>query len=713
MARKQYSKRTISSKQKHKKNKGTNLSRNQREYIEEYGHLPELQQEDEINEQRILNEDEIDQLDQSMSEHEEMEDIEGSAVESEFEDEEVSAFDVLMKSVREEHGIPEESKALENEQEDEEEDFGVEEVEEHSGTEDEQSYSSDEEATDGAKADPFAVHYSIDEKELKGRISKFEQEGWESSSVSETQTVQTVPGFGDHVVKNTVSLLKQRLIEPFKSVNTTEGDNVFTAFQKQLSLPLLNYKDLLFANRTWKTDDELRKLMALHTLNHVFKTRDKVLKNNEKLRKTQENGDAEEAIEYRDQGFTRPKVLVVFPFKHHAFKFIEALIKISGAEQCENKKRFKDEFSLPQDQDVMDPRKPKSYKKTFEGNIDDCFRIGIKMSRKAVRLYSKFYSSDIIVASPLGLKLIAGDETERKDADFLSSIEVVIVDHADTILMQNWDHLMSLFALLNCQPKEFHDCDFSRVKHWYLEGQAKSLRQTVLISGLLTPEINALWNRNCVNVFGKTKFKPKYPTGTISLVRENMELIFERMDCTSYEKVSETRLAYFRDNVLPSLTKAAASAAHICVVVPSYFDFIKVRKHLKELEEESFDASFGYLNEYTPNGEISRTRSDFFHGKTKILVVTERYYFYKRHKLRGIKHLVFYAPPVLATCYSDMINMMADSIEENSVSSLFYGVRCPLYYTKYDALALERILGTELTANLLSGTSKQVVVKSG
>jgi hypothetical protein len=129
MARKQYSKRTISSKQKHKKNKGTNLSRNQRDYIEEYGHLPELQQEDEINEQRILNEDEIDQLDQSMSEHEETEDIEGSEAESEFEEEEVSAFDVLMKSVREEHGIPEESKSVENEQEDEEEDFGVEEVE--------------------------------------------------------------------------------------------------------------------------------------------------------------------------------------------------------------------------------------------------------------------------------------------------------------------------------------------------------------------------------------------------------------------------------------------------------------------------------------------------------------------------------------------------------------------------------------------------------
>ena len=42
----------------------------------------------------------------------------------------------------------------------------------------------------------------------------------------------------------------------------------------------------------------------------------------------------------------------------------------------------------------------------FPGNIDDCFRIGISLMKKCVKLYDKLYSSKIIVASPLGLRMI-------------------------------------------------------------------------------------------------------------------------------------------------------------------------------------------------------------------------------------------------------------------------------------------------------------------
>lgn len=51
-----------------------------------------------------------------------------------------------------------------------------------------------------------------------------------------------------------------------------------------------------------------------------------------------------------------------------------------------------------------------SHTAMFEGNIDDCFKIGIGVSRKVVKLYCDFYSSDIIVASPLGLRTVVGAE---------------------------------------------------------------------------------------------------------------------------------------------------------------------------------------------------------------------------------------------------------------------------------------------------------------
>ena len=42
--------------------------------------------------------------------------------------------------------------------------------------------------------------------------------------------------------------------------------------------------------------------------------------------------------------------------------------------------------------------------------MDDCFKVGISMAGRRVRLFSSFYKSDIIVASPLGLRLVVGEE---------------------------------------------------------------------------------------------------------------------------------------------------------------------------------------------------------------------------------------------------------------------------------------------------------------
>ena len=89
---------------------------------------------------------------------------------------------------------------------------------------------------------------------------------------------------------------------------------------------------------------------------------------------------------------------------------LHGFVNIFFQGQVKNKKRFFEEYREEEESDIPKDNKTEDFKQMFAGNIDDCFRIGISASKKSLELYAKFYSSDIIVASPLGLRTIIGNE---------------------------------------------------------------------------------------------------------------------------------------------------------------------------------------------------------------------------------------------------------------------------------------------------------------
>ena len=116
-------------------------------------------------------------------------------------------------------------------------------------------------------------------------------------------------------------------------------------------------------------------------------------------------------------------------------------------------------------------RKPDDFYKTFCGNIDDGFKIGISVTKKAIKLYTDFYSSDILIASPLGLRLVL-----ETDADFLSSIELLVMDQVSTdlqlILGNSWDPKTGLvhYSKGLCPVREcfiFKDPVYTLFGYWY------------------------------------------------------------------------------------------------------------------------------------------------------------------------------------------------------------------------------------------------------
>ena len=76
-----------------------------------------------------------------------------------------------------------------------------------------------------------------------------------------------------------------------------------------------------------------------------------------------------------------------------------------------NQRRFWREFGeVTGAPEAAKAPKSSSYTAMFAGNTDDCFRVGVALRGKVLRLYADFYAADIIIASPLGLRTVIGAE---------------------------------------------------------------------------------------------------------------------------------------------------------------------------------------------------------------------------------------------------------------------------------------------------------------
>jgi U3 small nucleolar RNA-associated protein 25 len=154
--------------------------------------------------------------------------------------------------------------------------------------------------------------------------------------------------------------------------------------------------------------------------------RRRVLKNNERLaRAAKAVPIAPPPEDVQDQGFTRPSILILLPFRSSAHKWLDGLISHTSPPtfQVENHARFVNEYGLPPGTvDKIAAAEPGTYPRdhveTFQGNVGDNFKLGVKVTRKAVKLFSEFYSCDIIIASPLGLRMSIEKE---KCGPFLST----------------------------------------------------------------------------------------------------------------------------------------------------------------------------------------------------------------------------------------------------------------------------------------------------
>ncbi|XP_059634637.1 protein NUCLEOLAR FACTOR 1 isoform X2 [Cornus florida] len=509
------------------------------------------------------------------------------------------------------------------------------------------------------------------------------------------------------VVVNSGYGLKPKLYKHWLDTYMASGGKDFHSSKQRLFFSLCNsYWDILHPNKKpfylkgAEEDSSIMDAYIMHSLNHIFRTRDLVTKNDSKVAKHQESTKEDILNDdgFLDHGFTRPKVLFLLPLASIALRVVKRLIQLTPSTykvNVEHLDRFSDEFGTgvaANEDENQSPHgihdiktsktqkssKPSDFQGLFGGNNNDHFMIGVKFTRRCIKLYSDFYSSDMIIASPLGLitKIGEAEVDKEKDVDYLSSIEVLIIDHADVIAMQNWSHVNSVVEQLNCIPSKQHGTDIMRIRQWYFDGFAQFYRQTIILGSYINPDINALFNHHCVNYHGKVKSVCDYK-GVLPKVLLQVRQIYERFDPESIVDADDARLEYFAKKVFPKIKDSVQGG--IMLFISSYFEFVRVRNFLK-----SQDVSFCLLGEYTKQSDISRARVWFFQGRRKIMLYTERAHFYHRYKIRGIQNLIIYSLPERKEFYPEIVNMLEGS----------HSMTCTVLFSRFDQLRLERIVGT-------------------
>ena len=501
----------------------------------------------------------------------------------------------------------------------------------------------------------------------------------------------------------------EKLITYQEDYDIIDKENFYPLFYKYLD----SYKDVQVSWNNLEIRTQLMKIYLFHILNHILKRKEEIelndnidkiindtaITDNQKLNKElfrsheseflseyytkhvnpktklddkyanknfityhkeikeqYNNKNDKDEINIKDQGFTSPKVLILVPYKKHARIILEELINIFSNNNWKgitNKKKFKDEYS------------------EFD-SMDDCFRMGINISffENKMKLYSPFDESDIILASPLGLKLATPSDNDKtfknnKVYDFLSSIEIFLMDFSEVFIYQNMEHLNEILSFINKPPKNNQNIvDINRIKEVYANNYGEYLRQNIIISHFKCLDIDVSINDISKNINGKILFDGPYENQT-ELIKKEFSEKYNYMNSKNYEIRYEFKILrdlkgeddfdekfnYFTKNIWQNLYESFEK--HTIIFISSTFDYLRLKSFFKQKSK-----SVCYISEDTDKKDWQRNRLYFENGKYKFLLYNERAHVYKKINLKFAKNIFFYSLPEDPKIFNDLIHLI-------------------------------------------------------
>ena len=452
-------------------------------------------------------------------------------------------------------------------------------------------------------------------------------------------------------------------------------------------------------------------------------------KSNEMQDDNRDLDNIQEDLEFeQNKGFTRGRVLIVCPYKVDCFNIVATMIDMVNTSVMAKGKKPQENHKFAQ------------FETEFFGedtSFDDSFRIGICIKNNKVLLYVPYTKADIVIGSPLGLRLAAmgreDDEAEEQDEDqgakssysFLSSIEVLFIDKAHLLFMQNFEHVQELMKNQNLIPKH-KDCvnNFNEIRPYFSENLSKFYRQNIVYTDYNFNELNNQITKYFFNYEGLLKEKIFFDPILKAQNYMNINFEFMRIDIQDHTEEFDKRFNYFVNNFWERIRKKDIMHKMI-IFVNSYFEFVKLKAHFKKV-----NSPVAFISEYTEEYKIRTKMRNYHKGVYQYILISERAHFYRICNVKNYDHIFFYSPPHNPAIFSELskkqddgdgnnlTNMKKrpnyDQIQEKNSDKQDLGKilnqkkisSVTTLFTKMNNLQIERIVGSAKARDFLASNSK-------
>ena len=436
--------------------------------------------------------------------------------------------------------------------------------------------------------------------------------------------------------------------------------------------------------------------LTAQLVSHVLTKVHRVEKNNQKIKKSNqlESSDLGTESPFRDQGPNRARVCVLAPFRSNCYEIVRNVLTLLELtpEEVANGENFFQEYEA-QDTRNMHAKNWEDWRRElFKGHYDDNnyddFIVGLTFGFGKVKIFfpktaDKLLHMDMIIASPLALSRVAAEDhktvkkhekqkKERLDVeeddetplddwaeepeeivvpmDFLSGLEILVVDRIDALSMQNWTNLVDVVSAANRKPVATISADIDRIEEKFLEDSSANHRQTVLICG-------STYSSNFAQLMtgdGESEFVGTGETNWSgrSLSRALKHGIKQQFFINVTDLMEYFRSKYWKD--------VGGDEIRGLIIVVSHD---KNYDELRDFLENNEGITDCYLHETevaSHRRKLKEILKNFKTGVSRIIVVSERLLWYQRIRILTGAHVLFFGVPVNDSVYADVLSDIED-----------------------------------------------------